>query len=596
MTRDGDAREELGIPGQAPGPAFPGGPPEGESEEPLREGLDPRQRRVASLFTQLATTARSFLFYDPKNEAIHNFLETLLNGLVGTLGELETLAVEVRPFELFFEGKPVYLDRDRERSLAFKLYRDGVRSLRFEQGFDWAELARLLEILSVRYSGVHQNEDDLVTLLWKASFSHLDMVTIEGFVPEDDAEPGATDLGPTVGAETGAAGGGAFERIEPPPPRLGASAVPVWTAVPEDRKAALLAEVQAGALPIDCLLLLQRIQRQMDDRSDRLTLSDVAHVFQEFRDFLLSEENLVPLIAFVHLLKELADRDSPPWDPGRSEAFRALLASCGDHRAVQRVLHTVPVEKRQLRREMTDLLRLTCPDPLHAVLEALSHEHGLGARAFARQLLEHFGLAKLHLLQEAFEKCQGAVAADLLRVICRLGEDGMAGFAAAQCCHPDPLVRDEALLQVEGLSYSGPEQGRLLFEAFRRSERDWRLRLLELMARSGDVRFADLLSRHVEAQAASIDPDEAAAIGGVLGLLGGAPRLAQWEEWLRPPGRIRKALAAGKARQVAAAWALAQIPGEAAAQVLRTALANASPEQRRWLGRALASQARGGSP
>src|SRR5438093_2625240 len=168
----------------------------GEGGEQKPPGLGPRYQRVASLMTRLAATARSFLLYDAGNEAINRFLSALLDSLVQTLQSEGQIVLAVHPYELKLEDQPVYLNRDRERSLAFRLHRDGVRSLTLRKGFDAEELTRLLEILSIRYTGINQREDDMVTLLWKARFEHLDVATVEGIVPErTEAEDETTPHG-----------------------------------------------------------------------------------------------------------------------------------------------------------------------------------------------------------------------------------------------------------------------------------------------------------------------------------------------------------------------------------------------------------------
>ena len=101
------------------------------------------------------------------------------------LADFGPLVLEVHPFELLLGREVVYVEADRERSLAFRLFRDGVRRMAFQPGATWEELLRLLQILSIRYTGVRQQEDDLVTLLRKAAFEHLSIDAIEGFVPEE---------------------------------------------------------------------------------------------------------------------------------------------------------------------------------------------------------------------------------------------------------------------------------------------------------------------------------------------------------------------------------------------------------------------------
>src|SRR5207245_4064240 len=206
----------------------------GEGGEQKPQGLGPRYQRVASLLTRLAATARSFLLYDAGNEAINRFLTALLDSLVQTLQSEGQIVLAVHPYELKLEDQPVYLNRDRERSLAFRLHRDGVRSLTLRKGFDAEELTRLLEILSIRYTGVNQREDDMVTLLWKARFEHLDVTTVEGIVPEE------TDAGDE---ETASSRRLVLpDDVDLPRPTLPPPKGPTWIDVPPERLRALREE------------------------------------------------------------------------------------------------------------------------------------------------------------------------------------------------------------------------------------------------------------------------------------------------------------------------------------------------------------------
>jgi hypothetical protein len=134
----------------------------------------------------LSRAARAFLLYDPSNEAIRVFLEAIQSSFMNYLDTYGPLILSVRPYEIAVENEVVYKEEERERSLAFKLFRDGVRRLSVFEDVEWSELLRLLEILSIRYSGIRLNEDDIVTLLWKANFQHIEVEAVEGFVPEEE--------------------------------------------------------------------------------------------------------------------------------------------------------------------------------------------------------------------------------------------------------------------------------------------------------------------------------------------------------------------------------------------------------------------------
>ena len=558
-------------------------PETGDGGEQKPPGLGPRYQRVASLLTRLAATARSFLLYDAGNEAINRFLSALLDSLVQTLQSEGQIVLAVHPYELKLEDQPVYLNRDRERSLAFRLHRDGVRSLTLRKGFDAEELTRLLEILSIRYTGVNQREDDMVTLLWKARFEHLDVATVEGIVPEgadteDEAAPGGHGI--TLPDEVD------LPRPELPPPKG-----PTWIEVSAEKLGSLRDEVGEASLPADCLALLGRLRRELTDPRPAMTFGEVAHLFVEVRDYLLSVDRLPALKRFGALLWEMAGEDAPAWDPPRHAAIYDLLDSCGDRRAVRRLLRSVPGEDRRLRPELLEVLDRVCPEPLVAVMDTLADEEGLATRAVARQVLEHYARRKPGLLEQRFLLSRGRAASDLLRVMMHVGGEAAAGFVAQQCLHPDAAVQDEALWHIARMPYSGA-LGRSLFEAFRMADPARRGRILEIVARSGDTRFLAPLAAFVEERAGQLGTDEASNIGRVLGILGGAESIPRWQAWLQPAGGRRKGFDGPLPRVVAAATALAFIRAEPAAEALGAAFDDADETSQSWILGALAQRQR----
>jgi hypothetical protein len=556
---------------------LPGAPEEADGGEQQRQGLGHRPQRVAVLLTRLATTARSFLLYDPHNEAIHRFIGLVLSSLQTVLEEENTLPLSLQPFEIFFEGEPVYLNRDRERSLAFRLYRDGVRSMTFRKGFDWEELAKLLEILSIRYTGVNQREDDVVTLLWKARFHHLDVGAVEGIVPEDDE----------ASEDSGDAPAAIPEEVDLPRPELPTPIGPSFTPVSEEARGRLIAEASQATLPDDCLSLLDAVRVLLRDPTEPLRLRDVLHVFTEVREFLLTEDHLPAMKRYLSFLWQLAGEEPPEWDERRHELVYDLLDACGDRKALRRLLRSVPPDERKLRPEVLEVLDRACPDPVAAVADILETEEGPAVRAVARQILEHYGVERLDLLQKRFQAASGTVASDLLRVIAGISGPDAVTFVARQSSHRDAAVQDEALWHLGNMSYSGAV-GHGLFDAFRWTDPTRRSRVLGMIAATGDRRFLDLLAGYVEDKATELPPQEAAEVGLVLGRLGGDATLSRWQPWLHATGIFRKGIRTPLAMQVAAAMALAEIGNETAGNALLDALDASDREAGPWIGGAVA--------
>jgi len=553
----------------------------GEGGEQRPPGLGPRYQRVATLLTRLATGARSFLHHGSGDEAFEHAHAALAEGFVSILQAEGQMAFAIHPWELKLEDQTVYLNRDRERSLASRLYRDGVRVLTFRKGFDAEELTRLLEVLSIRYTGINQREDDVVTRLWEAPLPHLELSAVDAAGPEE-----------SVRAEgRAAAAPGLPDDTDLPRPTLPPPKGPTWVAVAPERLQALREEAAEAALPGDCLSLLGRLRGELASTERAMPFAEVAHLFAEVRDYLLDVDRLPALKRFGALLWELAGQDAPAWDPHRPAAVYDLLDSCGDRRAVRRLLRSVPVDERRLRPELIEVLDRVCPDPLVAVMDTLVEEEGLAARAVARQALEHYARRKPGLLEQRFLLSQGRAASDLLRVMARVGGDAAGAFLAQQCLHPDVAVQDEALWHLARMPYSGA-LGRSLFDAFRLADAERRGRILDIVARSRDTRFLDPLAGYVEERAGQIGTDEASRIGRVLGILGGPESIARWQSWLHPVGGRRKGFEGPLARIVAAATALAFIRAEAAAEALGAAFDDADETSQPWILGALAQRQR----
>src|SRR5574340_316756 len=192
----------------------------------------------------LTRAARSFTLYDPANKVVRTLIADYRQKLERVLADHGPLGLEVHPFELLLGPEVVYVEQDRERSLSFRLFRDGVRRISFEPGATWEELLRLLQILSIRFTGVRQQEDDLVTLLRKAEFAHLSVAAIEGFVPEEEAAESSVEESR-----------GTTARYEPPAewdlplPEFGEKVPLRYRPVPDDFLERLRAEESEATLP-----------------------------------------------------------------------------------------------------------------------------------------------------------------------------------------------------------------------------------------------------------------------------------------------------------------------------------------------------------
>jgi len=540
----------------------PGGPP-GSPSQIAAEALE-----------QLAGTARVFASLDARLKADRALLQRVHETLSAALLSTGTLVLEVQPSTLSAGGELLYSEPDPERSLAHRLYQEGVRRLTLRAGLDGEELLRLLEALASRFTRLEPREDDLPDLLRWAGTPHVEL----------DVE-----LPPVALADEHSPAGLRPELL--PRPALPTPVSPKWVDPHAEKLDALRAELGPSRLTADCLRLAHELKRALSDPEQQLGVAALGQVLAELRDYLLHEERLDDLLAYAGLLREMLEQPAPAWDPGRTTLLRDLLASLGAKRQVRRLLRSMSREQRHAPQVVVAALEQLCADPLAAVAAVLPDEQQAGARVAARQVLEYYAVRRLPELQSRFLAAKGQLASDLLRAMAGLVDETAIAFVVQQANHPEEAVQDEALWHISRMPYSNPV-GRALLAAFRDTTRERRARILDLIVRTRDRRFVDLLARHIDEHAAELTPDEAAGIGRVLGMLGGEASMPRWKNWLQPRAGGARGFDGPLARQVAGLLALAEIPGELAAEALGEAFDQADDTAQPWVLGALAQRQR----
>lgn len=140
---------------------------------------------VEELLKLLGKASRAYQLYLHNNPTYHRALDLLRQAFASAWTQLPELVLAVTEDELLWEGRPVYQEMERGGdTIAWLLYKDGIRELRLLPGFEGEEVERLLEVLRLlgRAAG---GTDDAITLLWDRDFAFLRYRFVE---PVDDAE------------------------------------------------------------------------------------------------------------------------------------------------------------------------------------------------------------------------------------------------------------------------------------------------------------------------------------------------------------------------------------------------------------------------
>lgn len=544
-----------------PAPAAPT-----ELLEEARLGGSEAGRVVNAALLALSRTARSFTLYDAHNKAVREFLGDLRTKLARALEVVGgSLELEVRPFELALGGEVVYLERERERSLAFRLFRDGVRALTLRPGLSWDEILGLVEILSVRYTGVRQQEDDIVTLLSKAAFPHLGFVAIEGFAPDEEVQEEGTQAANLV-------------HVEPPPdwdlpaPVLGEAAPLAFRPLPESALRALREEQSDDTMARECVDLILELLDCVSDEREAMAEEDVEGLVFEVRDFLLAEGRFDALLEIVPALERSAAGDMRPRPSilarfGGGDPLRRLVE--GQRRRggsppplAVRYLQSVPGNHLA---DLLDLLEAEREEPMRAALVAL-----VSALAEDRP----------RVLLERLERADATTATVLLQALVQAAPAQAVEAALALKDRPVPALQ-VAALHALALSAYTPIVGRGVVPLLASAHAEVRSAAVEYLAACGDPRAYEALVKHARERAGhGLTSDEAEELGEALARQDPAKALALFADWLHPHTLLQRVVEspAQKLLHRLAVAGLARVPGEPAEKELRSFLEKSSGE------------------
>jgi hypothetical protein len=137
------------------------------------------------LLQSILKAKKNLKMYPPNNPVYAKTAEDIYNKFRNFFENLSDFDLKIGRNELFFMGKPVYEGTGKDDNLALFFFRDGLRTLVFNEGLDQKELLEFLEILSVDFEN-EDVEDDLVTLLWNKSFANISYTVDESVLVDDE--------------------------------------------------------------------------------------------------------------------------------------------------------------------------------------------------------------------------------------------------------------------------------------------------------------------------------------------------------------------------------------------------------------------------
>lgn len=144
-----------------------------------------REASINTILKLMATVLRNMRTYQPNNPVLQKSLDNLQRRITAYLSRHESLTLLVRETELIYGSNVVYCSDDKMESLAFAMYRDGIRLISFRDGLVRSETYEFLSALhEAREADPYQA--DLVTILWEKDLTNISYRAVDAYLEAED--------------------------------------------------------------------------------------------------------------------------------------------------------------------------------------------------------------------------------------------------------------------------------------------------------------------------------------------------------------------------------------------------------------------------
>jgi HEAT repeat protein len=128
---------------------------------------------IEDMLKLLAKGVRAHQLYMHNNPTYLRALELLRAGFAPIWAQTDDFTLKITESEFRWEGVPVSRESSKTAdSLPWVFYKDGVRELRFQKGFEDDDLVKFLDCVQ-RARRNNPEEDDLLVMLWEQDMAHL---------------------------------------------------------------------------------------------------------------------------------------------------------------------------------------------------------------------------------------------------------------------------------------------------------------------------------------------------------------------------------------------------------------------------------------
>ncbi|MBW1807962.1 MAG: HEAT repeat domain-containing protein [Deltaproteobacteria bacterium] len=434
--------------------------PKGKAEKLNEEESEKRISQVKDFFDQLSRGIKTIQLYRHNTAQYGEYLDRAYRALKEILKRYDNLSVKVDQLGFKYFDETVYQEDATEQNIAHKFYRDGVRILIFREGLRAPEFLDFILICLTNFSVAEFIYDDMVSLMWKQEFSHVEYVVVETFaVGTESQEDAKVEVDKIVNylyarLTSNTDDTFSFARISLEDLEIELDDVEQAKGVvikgnpatPEEKSQVLQQldeEDENRALPKLVVILFKVVEEELDQDLGQA----IEEVFIQLLDSFLIHEDFRSINQMLRKFKGMARKNLPAGNLARIQQIETKFTTkMGEAERIGRVGEILDssAEIKEPQEVYRYLTRLDEPAilPLLQTLETMERQE---ARRLICDTLAALGKDHLDVFVRRLESTKANVIRDMLYIIDRLNPAEKLQIIAKVLEHPNLALRLEAL-------------------------------------------------------------------------------------------------------------------------------------------------------
>ena len=544
---------------------------------------------------------RATQLYMPNNPVYQRAVDNIRAAFRQVWQSTDDLVFDIGETEMQWEDHTVYSQEQRNESIAWTLYKDGVRSLTFKPGVEDLEIVRFLAVLHQAKNLQADAPDDLLTLLWAEDFQFVNY-TFRELAGENAVPIERGDTAPPIGGGGGGGGGEAGVRSsvdpstirrqveeEAPPKREGVVSVDDFDTTLyflEDKEIEYLHKEVEREYAQD---LRRNVLAMLFDLLELQTYgtvrSELISILENFIPYLLGAGDFRS-VAFILRESKVIQQRARELIPEHRQTLESLPGRLSQPSALSQLLQSLDeATGHPSEEELSELFTELRADALATLMGWLPRLSNERVRSLVKTSAERLATAHSPEVLKALGSEDPAVQLEMVRLAGRLklsgAPDGMG-----------PLLekgdRELKLVVVEALTTIGsPNAMRLLEKAIDDADRDVRIAAVKFLGQRGHRNaFPRIEAAVLGTKLKDSDLTEKMTFFEAYGALAGTAGIPVLEKLLVPKGGLLARKTDPETR-ACAAMALGKIRAPAAREVLQKVSQDKEPLVRNAVSRAL---------